>query len=175
MGIGWFTNSIDAQVCPEYFEHVIGIGGSAAFVRSIALTEGVVEGFIFGMGFGVVIALTITLSTRLRCPLSLAFRFLFAAIVAILACWLLGGILGMLVGYFAPSAWLERTFPMARYLSMPRFLWVGGSIWGAYIGTAIGVGICSIGLHLRWKRIVQSNSPQGFAVVRVLTNDEPTM
>jgi hypothetical protein len=172
MGIGWFTNAINVRVCPEYFQRVFDVSGTPAFIRSLALTEGVVEGFIFGMVFGVVLALTITLSTRLRCPLSLTLRFLLAAIVTVLAGWLLGGLLGALLGSLAPSAWLERTFPVARFLPMSRFLWVGGSIWGVYMGTAIGIAICSIGLHLRWKRMVRLNSPQGFAVV-LMTNGEP--
>src|SRR5205823_11163643 len=118
---------------------------------------------VLGIFFGVFLAIVSAASTRMRCPLPLAIRSLRLALGVVMVCWVTGGIVGLVLAHVMPSLWGFFFIGVPPRVNLPRFAWVGGSIWGAYAGAMLALLAASIDLHVRWRRMTRT--AHGFAIV----------
>jgi hypothetical protein len=149
--LGIITNAIDGAVCSDYFAIVMSWDGQSAAYR--ALFQSAIEGFALGLFFGFFLAVATAASTRLRCPRSLAMRALCLALAIVLICWSAGGVIGFVLAKIWPKLWGFFFIGVPPRVNLPRFAWVGGSIWGAHGGTLLGLIVCSVFIHIRWRRL----------------------
>jgi hypothetical protein len=160
--LGALMNTINGQVSSDYFAIVMSWDGQTAGIHAIA--QGALEGFAAGLLLGFFFAIVIVASTHLRCPLSLALRTFALAPAITSVAWFLGGGFGVMLALLWPKLWGFFFIGVPPRVDLPRFAWVGGSIWGAYAGAVIGLIIASIILHLRWRRM-HDRRPHAFPVV----------
>ena len=160
--VGAAMNRINAQVSPDYFAIVLSCDFKDAAIS--AMFHGTFEGAALGLFFGLFFAIASAASTRLRCPPRLALRALLEAIVIVVICWLIGGIVGTVLARLWPQLWGFFFVGVPPRVNLPRFAWVGGSIWGAYAGTLLALIVCATLLHIRWKRMTGPRA-YGFGVV----------
>ena len=159
--LGAATNAINDSVCSDYFAIVMSWDGTHPILQ--AVVQGMLEGFALGLFFAFFFTIASAASTRLRCPLSLAMRTLAMAVAIVLVCWIVGGVAGVILSLIRPQLWGFFFVGVPSRVSLPRFAWVGGSIWGAYGGTILALIVCGIHVHLRWRRI--SGPTRAFAVL----------
>jgi hypothetical protein len=148
--LGAVTNASDGQVSRDYFAIVMSWDWQAAPWRAVA--QGAIEGAALGLFFGAGLAIVIAASTRMRCPLWLALRALALGMSIALMAWIVGGIAGTVLARVDPRLWGFVFVGVPPRVDLPRFAWVGGSIWGAYGGTAAGLVAAAVYLHVRWRR-----------------------
>ena len=151
--VGLVTNAVNARVSTGYFVAVLGIApGDAA---NLIFLHGVVEGGILGLAFGLIFALAASASSRLRVPLQTALVSLALAIAVTVACSIAGGAVGATWAAASPSSF-HAACPLATGFAggdLSRFGWVGGTIDGAYVGTAVAALVGCVHLHVRWRSI----------------------
>jgi len=153
IAIGAATNFVNGTVSEDYFRVVL-FGPYAPNVRMLAVGQGMLEGGALGLFFGFVFALSSAASTGLRARLRFSSAILFTAVGIVLACWVIGGILGMSLAAAATDFFVRifyRQTP-SSFATLLRFAWVGGTIWGAYAGTALATVFGCVLMHLRWKK-----------------------
>src|SRR5207248_1018140 len=129
----------------------------------LAIGQGVIEGFAVGLLFGFFLAIVVAASTRVQCPPPLALRALGEALAIVIICWFVGGVAGTILARVQPSLWGFVFVGVPPRVNLPRFAWVGGSIWGAYAGAMLALLAASIDLHVRWRRMTRT--AHGFAIV----------
>ena len=161
LALGAVTNGINGQISRDYFAIVMSWDWSTAPIR--AIPQGMLEGFAAGLLVGFVLAIAVAASTRVQCPPTLALKALALALAIVMICWVSGGVIGMVLARVRPSLWGFVFIGVPPRVNLPRFAWVGGSIWGAYAGASLGLIAASIFVHMRWKRI--AHQPSGFLVV----------
>jgi hypothetical protein len=165
IAVGAATNLINVLISPDYFRVVMNVMWylGPLGVRGFAVRQGIIEGGALGSAVGFLMSVSIAASTRLRCPLSLALKYLALVMTIVVGCWIIGGAAGMLLMWQIPTLW--GTF----FLNVPvganpfGIAWAGGTIWGAYAGSVIGLMVSTILLHLGWKRLLP-RTPQGFPI-----------
>ena len=164
VALGAAVNVLNGVVSPTYFRRVMGWRGD---VTALAVLQGAVEGAVSGFFFGVFAALVVTAVTRLRCPLRPVVGVVPAAFVLTFVCWALGGMVGAALAFLAPAG-VSTFLPLAptQATARARFLWVGGSIWGAYLGAAVSLVYLVAAVRRRW-RVLQWQAA-GFAVLAPL-------
>jgi hypothetical protein len=148
---GAITNSINGQVSRDYFAITLSCDWAAA--PAMAIERGAVEGAVIGLFYGVFLTVAVAASTRMRYPVWLTMRALAWSLGVVLACWVVGGVGGTILAEVKPSLWGFVFAGVPPRVSLPRFAWVGGSIVGAYVGTAVSFVIATVRVHLRWKRM----------------------
>jgi hypothetical protein len=168
--LGAATNLIDGSVSADYFAIVMSWDWADAPKR--AVLQGMLDGWALGLFFGVFFAIASAASTRLRCPPRLSLRVLAEAIGIVLTCWLIGGIVGTTLARLWPNLWGFFFVGVPPRVNLPRFAWVGGTIWGAYAGTVLALIVGSARLHLRWKRM-QGPRAHGFGVISADSRASP--
>jgi len=72
-----------------------------------------------------------------------------------------------------PQLWGFFFVGVPRRVNLPRFAWVGGTIWGAYAGTPLALLVSATLLHVRWKRMTGPRA-YGFGVVTAASHGEPS-
>jgi hypothetical protein len=149
--LGAMMNTINGRVSADYFAIVMSWDWATAPTR--AIFQGALEGFAAGLLFGFFFAIVIAASTRLRCPPPLALRTFFLAMAIVVIAWVIGGVIGVGLSLLWPKLWGFFFVGVPPRVNLPRFAWVGGSIWGAYGGSVIALIVASITLHLRWRQI----------------------
>jgi len=159
---GIFTNLINARVSPYYFAAILGWNENEAPRRAIG--QGALEGVVLGLFFGVFFSIAVAASTRLRCDIRTGTRPLMQAVIIVLIAWFAGGVAGVAFAGGEP-----RTFS-AIVIAAPsdpdalmRYGWVGGSIWGAYLGTILALIVSTVSLHVRWRKRLKQDTA-GFPV-----------
>jgi hypothetical protein len=155
------SNSIDGLISRDYFAIVMSWDWQAA--PFLAVLQGAIEGAVLGLFFGVFFVIVLAASTGLRCRPGLALRGLALALLIVISCWIIGGITGAVLARIEPRLWGFFFVGVPPRVNLPRFAWVGGSIWGAYAGTAIGLTTSAVYIHRAWRRI--TGRVRGFAVV----------
>jgi len=149
-GLGAIANAIDGQVSRDYFAIVMSWDWEFASVA--AVVQGAFEGTLLGLVFGVFISAVLAASTKMRCPLPLAMDGLKMALAFVASSWLIGGITGTVLARLVPNLWGFVFVGVPPRVNLPRFAWVGGSIWGAYFGAAVAFLVTPIYLHVTWRR-----------------------
>jgi hypothetical protein len=163
--VGAVTNTINSTISADYFQGVMG--WTAADAPRFAVAQGVLEGAGLGLGFGIIFGAASALSTGLRTGAPLPLRVLLQSVILVCACWTLGGLAGVAFAAMAPAYFRQALF-QAPYVNTPLlpYAWVGGTIWGAYAGSAIAAIWGCIVLHVRWRAAVRAaHPPQGFEVL----------
>jgi hypothetical protein len=168
---GAATNVINGRVSADYFAIVMSWDGQTAAVR--AIVQGLFEGWAAGLLLGFFFCVVIAASTRLRCPPPLALRTLAIAPATAAAGWVIGGAIGVTLALLWPQLWGFFFVGVPPRVNLPRFAWVGGSIWGAYAGAVIGLVIASVTLHRRWQRT--HGRTQGFGVLPPTAQPLPSL
>jgi hypothetical protein len=151
MFVGAATNAVNGAVSPIYFEIVMGWDSTGVWVQSVE--QGVLEGFVIGIFLSFILTLAIGLITRASCTYGYALRWLAGVVGAVLGLWMMGGVAAVVWAAVSPGSY-RNTFirePL-NFWQTVRFAWVGGTIWGAYVGGLLAVGIGLILFHLRWRR-----------------------
>ena len=153
MAIGVATNLINVQVSAKYYATILDWDLSET--PSLVVGQGMREGGALGTVVGLFLAISAIASTRCRCPLGLALSQAFRATAIALVCWITGGLGGLSMAAIADASILRDSIPFAANFSgweLVRFMWVGGSIVGAYYGSGLGLLYSAIALHLVWKK-----------------------
>ena len=151
--VGACMNAVNAAVSTDYYVAVLGLDPRLEPVRFVIIMHGVVEGGILGLLFGVTFAVASAASTRLRMPFGTTLPTLLLAIAVTVTCALAGGGVGLAWAATDPAGF-HRAVPFADGFDgngLRRFAWVGGSINGAYLGTAVAALVGCVHLHLRWR------------------------
>jgi hypothetical protein len=148
VSVGAVTNAINLRVSQNYFERVMNWRRDVP-LRTIL--QGMLEGGVLGLFFGLTLSIASAASSRLRAPFRLVLRVLLNAVTIVLICWIAGGTIGACLATFDPQLfWLIIPVGPPSW-GLTRFAWVGGTIWGAYAGTAIATLTGCIMLHRRWR------------------------
>jgi hypothetical protein len=159
--LGGILNTINGRVSADYFAIVMSWDWETAPTR--AIFQGALEGFAAGLLLGFFFAMVIAASTRWRCPLPLALRtFALVPAIAIIG-WIVGGIIGVTLSLLWPRLWGFFFIGVPPRVDLPRFAWVGGSIWGVYGGSLVGLIVACVTLHVRWRR--RQGGDRGFTVL----------
>ena len=148
--LGAIMNAINGRVSADYVAIVMSWDWAAAPSR--AILQGVLEGGVVGLVFAVFLFMVTAASTALRCPPGIAVRGLGVALATVAECWAIGGAIGVTLSLAWPQLWGFFFIGVPPRVNLPRFAWVGGSIWGAYGGAAVGLIAASVMLHRRWRR-----------------------
>jgi hypothetical protein len=164
--IGAATNLVNVLISPDYFRVVMNVMWylGPLGVRGFAVREGLIEGAALGCAVGLLMSISIAGSTRLQCPLAFALQHLAIVLGIVFGCWILGGLAGMVLMWRMPNLWGTFFWSVPIGASPFGLSWVGGTIWGAYAGSAIALAASTIILHLRWKRSL-ARARAGFAVL----------
>src|SRR6185437_4806174 len=152
MLVGASSNAINGIVSPTYFINVLGWQG-VPNVWSASIVQGLFEGSVLGAVLSAIFTTTIGIVTRATCPYRMGLNCLGRILLAVYVFWGVGGIVGMLLADFN-SHYFQSTFTKVPngHTEMLKFAWVGGSIWGAYIGGPLAfiVGLGEVRIH--WRR-----------------------
>jgi hypothetical protein len=151
MFVGATTNAVNGAVSPTYFEIVMGWDSSGVWLASVQ--QGILEGFVIGIFLSFILTLAIGLITRASCTYGHALRWLAGVVVAVFRLWMIGGIVAVVWAAVSPGSY-RNTFirePL-NFWQTVRFAWVGGTIWGAYLGGLLAVGVGLVLFHVRWRR-----------------------
>lgn len=161
MVIGASTNTVNGAVSPEYFASVMGWQSD---IWWSSIEQGVLEGFVIGLVLSAVVTTTIGIATRGTCEYGAALRWLARVLLAVYGLWCVGGILGMLL-----AAW-QPTFFRSFAIGVPegrgqllRYAWVGGSIWGAYLGGAFSVIVGLVRFSMNWRKKLERDAERAWA------------
>jgi hypothetical protein len=152
---------INGRVSPDYFAIVMSWDWADA--PSLAVLQGMIEGAPVGFAFALFLSIVVAASTRMRCAIGPALRALAAALGIVVTAWMIGGVIGVTLSIIWPRLWGFFFIGVPPRVNLQRFAWVGGSIWGAYGGAAIGLIVASVMLHRQWRRT--HGTPRAFAIV----------
>jgi hypothetical protein len=148
---GATTNAINGVVSPTYFIRVMGWSTSNVWAESVA--EGVFEGLVIGTMLSVIFTLTTGLVTQATVEYLTLLRCLLRIAVAVFCLWAIGGVAGVVLAYAFPGFFGNTFIGVPDSASeMLRYAWVGGSIWGEYMGGPLGMTVALVLFSVRWKR-----------------------
>ena len=153
--VGATTNMINGAISPFYFNDIMGFD---AWWECVA--QGILEGVVFAIALSAVYATTLAILTQGTCTYSAGVRWLALIVCAVYIFWLLGGCCAVALAALRPLFY-QRLFinaATADYKQILAFAWVGGSIWGAYIGGPLSVVAGLTFFPLYWRRCLQSHS-----------------
>jgi hypothetical protein len=158
MLVGASTNAINGAVSPTYFESVMGWQIlSNVWWESIA--QGVFEGMIGGVLLSIVYTTTLGIITRGSCTYDMGVRWLGLILLPVYGLWGIGGIAGVVLAALRPQ------FFQSTFIGVPgepgqmlRYAWVGGSIWGAYVGGPLAVIVGLVLFRVNWRRMLKQQS-----------------
>jgi hypothetical protein len=156
VAVGAFTNAVNVQVSEQYFSSTMGWTSD---VVPLTVRQGMLEGGALGLFFGFVFSIAGAASSRLHAPLGMLLRVTWDAVSIVLICWIVGGPIGVALAAAMPD-FFTSTFTQApsEHRALLRFAWVGGTIWGAYGGTAIAALAGCVLFHLRWRRTIRDSA-----------------
>lgn len=150
--LGAATNVTNSIVSPYYFRVVLWLW-PVSDVRPYAIVQGAREGAALGLFFGLVFAAATAWTSRMRARARWALDVVPWVFVIVLACWAAGGIVSVALAAAFPG------FYQSAFLMVPaqagerlRYAWVGGSIWGAYVGTLVAAIAGCVMIRRRWVR-----------------------
>lgn len=159
MFVGASTNAINGAVSPTYFVSVMGWVGN---VWSMSIAQGVLEGLVAGFVLSIVFTTTLGIITRATCELGTGLRWLTRVVLAVYAMWVIGGVLGVGLAASSPQFFRDSFIGVpAGRAQMLRYAWVGGSIWGAYLGGPIAVIVGLSLLHRSWRKMLRREAELG--------------
>ena len=139
MLVGASTNAINGAVSPTYFINVMG-WQSVSNVWWASVTEGELEGAVGGALLSVVFTTALAIITRGSCPYNVGVRWLGRILLLVYSLWGIGGICGVTLAVLQPQFFQSIFNGVPGDLGQNlRYAWVGGSIWGAYIGSPLAV------------------------------------
>jgi hypothetical protein len=153
---GALSNWFNVEISDRYFLAIMN--WPADDVQWLAVHQGIFEGSCLGAFFGLVFSIASGATSQLRLPLGAALRVVGRALLIVLCCWTIGGLLGVGLDANFPH-FFEDTFVGVPSWSPNEALfyaWVGGTIWGAYAGTAIATLTGCVILHRRWRSAAAS-------------------
>lgn len=155
--VGSTTNVINGAVSETYFMSVMGWRDH---VWAWSVLQGALEGFVFGLLLSVVLTTTIAIITRASCEFGTGVRWLLRIVLAAYALWILGGICGAALAASQPRFFQSNFIGVpAERTEMLRYAWVGGSIWGAYVGGPLAIIVALILFRRTWRRMLERESP----------------
>src|SRR5436305_629972 len=128
--LGLASNAINGAVCSDYFAIVLSCDGKDAATR--AIFEGVLDGGMAGAAFAVLLMIAAAASTRMGCTVRLILSALIRAATVAATCWLIGGVAGVALALWKPALWGTFFVGVPSRVNLPRFVWVSGSIDGAF-------------------------------------------
>ena len=147
--IGGSTNAINAVVSPLYFRNIMQWQDVEDIWRA-SVAQGIFEGLLYGILYSVVFTFMVGLMSRERCPFKFAFRQMLVILLAIYVCWAIGGLMAMGLATLSPEFFRKAFIGVPdEFVSMLRYAWVGGSIWGAMFGGLLAVVISSASFVVR--------------------------
>ncbi|HWE95296.1 MAG TPA: hypothetical protein VG269_15120 [Tepidisphaeraceae bacterium] len=150
MLVGASTNAVNGAVSPDYFAAVMG--WQSDIWRS-SVTQGVLEGFVIGLVLAAAVTITIGVITRGTCEYGSALRWLARVILAVYGLWCVGGVLGVILAASQPAFFRNIAIGVPEGRGpLLRYAWVGGSIWGAYLGGAFCVIVGLVRFSMNWRR-----------------------
>ncbi len=164
VAMGCMMNIINGLICPSYFSLFFDFPGGSSLWTTQQLYEATVEQDLKeGLGFGLVVAVVFTLFVFVVSTASCKFRFASSYLprmtIAAFFFWFVGGLNGVLVGAtFSNSPAIVNLGATSE--DRCRFLWVGGSIYGAYFGGLIALFLGCTWFKRDWKK---SKSLQAFS------------
>jgi hypothetical protein len=158
MLVGASTNAINGAVSPAYFISVMGW----QFVSNVwwaSVAQGVLEGIIGGALLSFVFTTALSIITRGSCPYKMAVRWLGRILLPVYGLWAVGGIGGVTLAVLRPQ-FFQSTFigVPGDLVQMLRYAWVGGSIWGAYVGGPLAVIVGLLLFRMSWRRMLKRQS-----------------
>lgn len=166
---GGLLNVVNGWVSPPYFELIFYYPGGApswtpAELYWHSVLQGVVEGTVSGAVISALFAAYVFVISTASCPFAVSIRFLRGMFLTVMAFGGIGGLNGALIGAVLPSSWLPFIPPGALRWEASRWLWVGGAIWGAYLGALVSL-IRGCNLFRRdWLKIKRSQEAANAAL-----------
>jgi hypothetical protein len=155
---GATTNAINGAISPIYFISVMGW----QFISDVwwaSIVEGVFEGTVAGLLLSVVFTSTLAIVTRGSCTYNMGMRWLSGILLAVYGLWGIGGIGGVVVAALRPQ-FFQSTFigVPSDHMQMLKYAWVGGSIWGAYVGGPLAVIVGLVLIRISWRGMLKQQS-----------------
>lgn len=142
VALGVACNTAGARVYLPYYFTVFPNLGPDAVTFPTVLAQGIFEGLLFGLVFSVIFVAFVARIGSLRCGYGRGLGMLCGITGLAVVFWGLGGLVGWSLATLSPE-WFAQTFPVARRVAelsdMPRFAWVGGSIWGLQFGAGVAL------------------------------------
>lgn len=108
------------------------------------VAQGIFEGIIYGVIFAVIFTAVAVHSMKNDYQYLTALKYIGSVAAAILFCWVIGGLLAMGLATLSPEFYRTTFIKVPEdFNEMLKYAWVGGSIWGAVIGTILsGIIAC---------------------------------
>jgi hypothetical protein len=153
--VGASTNAINGAVSSIYFEIVMGWRSN---VWRASIGEGILEGTVAGALLSVIFTTTLAIITRGSCTYKMGARWLIHSVLWVYSLWAIGGLSGMTLAALRPQFFFSIFGVPADLGPMLRFAWVGGSIWGVYIGGPLAVIVGLVLFRISWRRTLERQS-----------------
>lgn len=136
--IGALSNLINGSVSPYYFQAVMD--WHFADIPRAALVQGIFEGLLNGAFLSIIFTAGFFLITKGKSTYMTAAKLIGQIVCITLLFWTLGGLIAMGLATLSPDFY-QSMFPLtpSNPGEMLHFAWVGGSIWGAMIGSIIAI------------------------------------
>jgi hypothetical protein len=149
-----FVNGMGAIVFPQYYSLVLGWPKDDSLLRPI-LGQGLMESTFAGILLGLVYVVTVAIVTRAECPWRVGAGHLarWALLFPVFA--LAGGVIGIVLLHLSPMQMLHVLNYQVGGLDWAkqlRFIWVGGSIIGAYAGGFLLTILACVTMKAKWRR-----------------------
>lgn len=138
---GGLMNIINGLVSLSYFSLIFDFpGGSASWSRQElywkSVQHGLIEGLVFGLAVACVFTPFVFVVSTASCQFRFSASYLPKMMMVAFFFWFIGGLNGIIVGAALPH--LPSVLALgATPIDRCKFLWVGGSIYGAYFGSLI--------------------------------------
>ncbi|HEY3412295.1 MAG TPA: hypothetical protein VGM51_04450 [Armatimonadota bacterium] len=139
------ANTINSQVSPEYFRVVMGWESVTNLSRTI-VAQGILEALVAGTLLSLTLTCGIVLTMRSEASIRAGLSCLARILVGAAAGWLAGGAIGVLLCSLGPDLFANAFYGAGKPLSISRFAWVGGSIWGIYLGAVVSIVLVLVAL-----------------------------
>jgi hypothetical protein len=159
---GGLMNALNGWISPAYFSLFFYYpGGSASWAVQELYWHIIWQGCKEGLALGCVISLVFTtyvfVVSKSRCRFGLSAPFLPKMATTVLLLWFIGGFNGVVIGLLFPNFLSFVTALGGTQGDRLRFLWVGGSINGAYFGSLLAL-ICGCHWFKRaWWKVQPKN------------------
>jgi hypothetical protein len=88
--------------------------------------------------------------SKAKCPITLSARYLGGILIAALTLWGLGGLAGWTLATIDPGWYQSHFLAPTDVAEVPRFAFVGGSIWGLQFGGIASVILGCILFRAHW-------------------------
>jgi hypothetical protein len=149
--LGATTNAVNGSVSPLYFITILH-WGSVENIHRASVALGAFEGLLFGVFLSCVFTLGVGVITGSACTYRFALKHLLGILAGTYGSWALGGMAVLGLATLSPEFY-RRTFigVPEEFASMLGYAWVGGSIWGAELGSLVCVILGLVLLRSNWR------------------------